>query len=80
MAMAVLQVEWQRLSTASLSLLMVGYPTSDERYDGAMDSLEDADNERLEASTELDRQSLAALRPAPRVKWRHGERFGIYHE
>jgi hypothetical protein len=43
-----------------------------------MDSLEDADHERSEAATELDRETLAMFRPAPRVKWRRGGRFGLY--
>jgi hypothetical protein len=52
----------------------------DDKYDGALDSLEEADNERSEAVTERDRESLVAFRPAPRIKWRNGERFGIYHD
>jgi len=79
-AVVAFQVEWQRLSTAGLSLLVAGYPTLDDGYDGAMDSLDDADNERTEATKELDRESLAAFRPAPRIKWRHGARFGVYHD
>ena len=79
-AITAFQIEWQRLSMVSLSLLATGYPTLDDGYDGALDSLEDADNERCEAARELDRESLAAFRPAPRIKWRHGARFGIYHE
>ena len=64
----------------SLSLLAAGYPTLDDGYDGALDSLEDADNERSEAATELDRETLATFRPAPRLKWRHGGRFALYRE
>ena len=79
-ALAAFQIERQRLSTHNRSLLTAGYPTLDDEYDGAMDALEDADNERSEAIAELDRESLVAFRPAPRVKWRHGGRFGIYHE
>lgn len=79
-AMAAFQIEWQRLSMVSLSLLAAGYPTLDDGYDGALDSLEDADNERSAAATELDRETLATFRPAPRVKWRHGGRFGLYRE
>ena len=70
------QAEWQRLSRVGLSLLAVGYPTLDDGYDGALDSLEDADNERSEATTELNRESLAVFRAAPRVNRRHGGRFG----
>jgi hypothetical protein len=33
------------------------YPAPDDRYDGAMDRLEEADNERGEASIALDRES-----------------------
>ena len=79
-AMAAFQIEWQRLSMVSLSLLAAGYPTLDDGYDGAMDSLEDADNERSEAATELERQTMLALRPARRVKWRHGGKIGFYPE
>ena len=79
-AVAAFQIEWQRLSMVSLSLLAAGYPTLDDGYDGALDSLEDADNERSAAATELDRETLATFRPAPRVKWRHGGRFGLYRE
>ena len=78
--MAAFQIEWQRLSMVSLSLLAAGYPTLDDGYDGALDSLEDADHERSEAVTELDRERLALFRPAPRVKWRHGGRIGFYRE
>ena len=63
----------------SLSLLAAGYPTLDDGYDGALDALEDADNERCEATADLDRESLVVFRPAPRVKWRNGGRFGVYH-
>ena len=66
-ALATLQIEWQRLSIANLSLLAAGYPTLDNGYDAAIDSLEDADNERSEAATALDRESLAALRSARRA-------------
>ena len=79
-ALAAFQIEWQRLAVVSLSLLAAGYPTLDDDFDGAMDSLEDADNERSEAAAELDRESLAAFRPAPRVKWRHGGRVGFYRD
>ena len=79
-AVAAFQIEWQRLSMVSLSLLAAGYPTLDDGYDGALDSLEDADNERSEAATELDRETLATFRPAPRLKWRHGGRFALYRE
>ena len=68
-AMAAFHIEWHRLSMVSLSLLAAGYPTLDDGDDGALDSLEDADNERSEAATELDRETLATFRPAPRVKW-----------
>ena len=74
-ALAAFQIEWRRMSMVSLSLLAAGYPTLDDSYDGALDSLEDADNERSEAATELDRESLAACRPAPRIKWKRGGRF-----
>ena len=77
-ALAAFQVEWQRLATVSMSLLAAGYPTLDDAYDGAMDSLEEADNERSDAAAELNRESLAAFRTPPRVKWRHGDRFGLY--
>jgi len=53
-------------------------PTLDDDYDGAIDSLEEADSERTDAVNELDRESVAAFRAAPRVKWRHGSRFGVY--
>ena len=33
-----------------------GYPLLDEGYDGAMDALDDADNERGEAAIALDRE------------------------
>jgi hypothetical protein len=79
-AMMAFQIEWQRLAMVSMSRLAAGYPTLDDGYDSALDSLEDADNERSEAVKELDRESLAAFRPAPRIKWRNGERFGIYHD
>ena len=79
-AIATFRVEWQRLSMVSLSLLAAGYPTLDDGYDGALDSLEDADNERSDAATELDRETLAMFRPAPQVKWRHGGRFGLYQD
>ena len=79
-AMAAFHIEWHRLSMVSLSLLAAGYPTLDDGYDGALDSLEDADNERSEAATELDRETLATFRPAPRLKWRHGGRFALYRE
>jgi len=79
-ALAAFQIEWQRLALVSLSLVTAGYPTLDDGYDGAMDSVEDADNERSEAAAELNRQLLVAFRPAPRIKWRHGGRFGIHHE
>jgi hypothetical protein len=79
-AMMAFQIEWQRLAMVSMSRLAAGYPTLDDGYDSALDSLEDADNERSEAVKELDRESLAAFRPAPRIKWRHAGRFGIYHE
>jgi hypothetical protein len=45
-----------------------------------MYSLEDADNERSEAITELDRESSMIFRSPPRVRWTDGGRFGIYHE
>jgi len=79
-AVAAFHIEWQRMSMVSRSLLAAGYPTLDDGYDGALDSLEDADNERSAAATELDRETLATFRPAPRVKWRHGGRFGLYRE
>jgi hypothetical protein len=74
------QIEWGRLSAVDVSLLSVGYPTLDDGYDGAMDALEEADNERCEAKTELDRESTIAFRAAPRVKWKRGGRSGIYPE
>jgi hypothetical protein len=79
-ALTAFQIEWQRLAIANMSLLAAGYPTLDDGYDGALDSLDDADNERREAATELDRESLAIFRTAPRIKWRHGGRFGIHHK
>ena len=79
-AMATFQIEGHRLSIVGLSQLAAGYPTLDDGYDGALDSLEDADNERSEAATELDRETLATFRPAPRLKWRHGGRFALYRE
>jgi hypothetical protein len=48
----------------SLPLLAAGYPTLDDGDDGALDSLDDADHERSEAATELDRETLATFRPA----------------
>jgi hypothetical protein len=74
------RIEWQRLSMVSRSLLAAGYPSLDDGYDGALDSLEDADDERSEAATELERQTVLAFRPARRVKWRHGGRIGLYWE
>ena len=79
-AMATFQIEGHRLSIVGLSQLAAGYPTLDDGYDGALDSLEDADNERSEAATELERQTMLALRPARRVKWRHGGKIGFYPE
>jgi hypothetical protein len=79
-ALAAVQIEWQRLAMVSRSLLAAGYPTLDDAYDSAMDSLEDADNERSEAITELDRESSMIFRSPPRVRWTDGGRFGIYHE
>ena len=54
------------------------YPTFDEAYDAAMDALDDADNERGEATSELDREATLRFGPAPRIKWRNGVRFGTY--
>ena len=50
----------------------------DQGYDGATDALEDADNERDEASIRLDRESTAIFRVQPRIKWTNGGRFGTY--
>jgi len=74
------QIEWGRLSVVAVSLIKKRYPTLDEGYHDAMDALEEADNERCEAKTELDRESTIAFRAAPRVKWKRGGRSGIYPE
>ena len=66
-ALTAFQIQWQRLAMANMTLLAAGYPTLDDDYDGALDSLEEADNERSEATTELDRQTLAVFRPAPHI-------------
>ena len=51
-----LGVERRRLLTARF--MPAGhYPAFDDRYDAAMDRLEEADNERGEASVALDRES-----------------------
>ena len=78
LAWAAFQVEWHRLSVVGWSVLAAGYPTLDDDYDGAMDSLEEADSERTDAVNELTRESVAAFRAAPRVKWRRGSKFGVY--
>jgi hypothetical protein len=77
LALTAFHVEWLRLSAVGCSLLAAGYPTLDDDYDGAMDALEEADNERADAANELDRESTAVFRAPPRIKWRHGGRFGV---
>jgi hypothetical protein len=45
--------EWRRMTRTGF-LGPWGYPLLDEGYDGAMDALDDADNERGEAAMALD--------------------------
>ncbi len=50
-----------------------GYPLLDERYDGAMDARDDADNERGEAAIALDRELRPTVRG--RTEWRRRRGF-----
>jgi len=60
-------IEWRRMVQTGY-FRPWGYPLLDEGYDGAMDALDDADNERGEAAIALDRE----LHPAGsgRTGWR----------
>lgn len=50
-------VEVERRRVLRVRFVDVGdYPTSDEAYDAAVDALEDADNQRVEAAIALARE------------------------
>jgi hypothetical protein len=49
-------------------LRLWAYPLLDEGYDGAMDALDDADNERGEAAIALDRELHPTVNG--RTEWR----------
>jgi hypothetical protein len=51
-----------------------GYPLLDERYDSAMDALEDADNERGEATIAVDRERQPMFSDASPPRRRQGRR------
>ena len=64
-------IEWCRMARTGI-FRPWGYPLLDEGYDGAMDALDDADNERGEASIALDRELHPTVRD--RTEWRRRRR------
>ena len=65
-------IEWRRVARTGF-LRPRGYPLLDEGYDGAMDALDDADNERGEAAIALDRELRPTVRG--RKEWRRRRGF-----
>ena len=63
-AWAAFGTEWRRIARTGF-LRPWGYPLLDEGYDGAMDALDDADNERGEAAIALDRELHPIVRGRP---------------
>ena len=64
-------IEWRRMAQTGY-FRPWGYPLLDEGYDGAMDALDDADNERGEAAIALDRELHPIVRD--RTEWRRRRR------
>jgi len=60
-AWAAFLTEWRRVARTGF-LGPWGYHLLDEGYDGAMDALDDADNERGEAAIALDRELHSTVR------------------